>query len=197
MGLKPRSPHLSTALELGGGAVLRPLGRRDGPELLAEVEANRVRLRRWMPWVDGTRSSKDLGRFLADSETARRSASAARFAIVVEGRIAGVASLEAISRQHLSAHIGYWIAARCEGRGLVTAAAARLCQLGFETLGLHLVEIRAAPENRRSRAVPERLGFRFEGVLRERERLADRWVDHAVYSLLDSEWSRGAARRLL
>jgi hypothetical protein len=49
---------------------------------------------------------------------------------------------------------------------------------------LNRVEIHAATENRRSRAIPERLGFRQEGVLRDYERVGDRYVDIVVYSLL-------------
>jgi ribosomal-protein-serine acetyltransferase len=49
------------------------------------------------------------------------------------------------------------------------------------------VEVRAAPENRRSRAIPERLGFREEGQLREAERVKGRYLDSVVYGMLASE----------
>jgi ribosomal-protein-serine acetyltransferase len=58
----------------------------------------------------------------------------------------------------------------------------------FAGWGLNRVEIRAALENARSRAIPERLGFKKEGVLREAERLGERFVDHALYAVLASEW---------
>jgi RimJ/RimL family protein N-acetyltransferase len=46
------------------------------------------------------------------------------------------------------------------------------------------VEIRAAPENARSRAIPERLGFTQEGTLRQVERVGDRYLDNVVYAML-------------
>ena len=72
----------------------------------------------------------------------------------------------------------------------MTAAVSALVRYGFYTLKLNRVEIRAGIRNRRSRAIPERLGFRHEGTLRQAERLADRHVDHAVYGMLAGEWRR-------
>lgn len=63
----------------------------------------------------------------------------------------------------------------------------------FGRLGLHRVEIRCAADNHRSRAIPERLGFTQEGVLRESGYLNGRFVDMVVYGVLASEWRAGAA----
>jgi RimJ/RimL family protein N-acetyltransferase len=52
--------------------------------------------------------------------------------------------------------------------------------------------IRAALENVRSRAIPQRLGFREEGVLREAERVGDGYLDIVVYSMLGTEWRSSA-----
>ena len=49
------------------------------------------------------------------------------------------------------------------------------------------MEIQAATGNHRSRAIPERLGFQQEGVLREYERVGERYLDIVVYSLLARE----------
>ena len=59
-------------------------------------------------------------------------------------------------------------------------------------MGLHRVEIRAAEDNLRSRAIPERLGFEQEGVLREAERVGERYHDLVVYGLMASEWQAAA-----
>ena len=49
---------------------------------------------------------------------------------------------------------------------------------------LNKIEIRVATENVKSRALPERFGFKEEGVIRDAEWLYDRYVDHVVYGLL-------------
>jgi ribosomal-protein-serine acetyltransferase len=56
---------------------------------------------------------------------------------------------------------------------------------------LNRVEIRASVENNRSRALIERLGFRYEGLARQAFRLADGYHDDAVYSTLAAEWPAG------
>jgi ribosomal-protein-serine acetyltransferase len=58
---------------------------------------------------------------------------------------------------------------------------------------LNRVEIRAAVANERSRAIPRRLGFTEEGVLRQAERVGDRFVDHVLYAMLAEDWQSPAA----
>jgi ribosomal-protein-serine acetyltransferase len=42
-------------------------------------------------------------------------------------------------------------------------------------------------ENKRSQAIPQRLGFTHEGTARQAEWLYDHFVDHQIYSLLRSD----------
>jgi len=53
---------------------------------------------------------------------------------------------------------------------------------------MHRVEIRCGTGNHRSCAVPERLGFTREGVLREAQWVSGRWVDLVVWGMLEQEW---------
>jgi len=62
------------------------------------------------------------------------------------------------------------------------------CRYFFDALGLNRVEIRCDPANTRSRAIPERLGFTQEGVLRQVGTLSHGYYDHVVYGLLAHEW---------
>ena len=55
--------------------------------------------------------------------------------------------------------------------------------------GFGRVKLQADAVNARSRAAIERLGARFEGVLRRVQRRPDgSWRDTAVYSILADEW---------
>src|SRR6185503_18828974 len=73
------------------------------------------------------------------------------------------------SRPNAKAEIGYWLSADAVGHGIVTRSTKALTTAAFADLGLRRVSIRAAVDNVRSRAVPERLGFGYEGVLRANE----------------------------
>ncbi len=57
----------------------------------------------------------------------------------------------------------------------------------FRVWKLNRVTIECATENTRSRAIPERLGFKLEGIIRGVEKLHDHYADHAFYGLLRSE----------
>jgi ribosomal-protein-serine acetyltransferase len=64
-----------------------------------------------------------------------------------------------------------------------------LVDYAFNELGLNRLEIRCATENTKSRAIPQRLGFKQEGTIRQAEWLYDHYVDLVVYGILASEWS--------
>ena len=100
-----------------------------------------------------------------------------------------------IDWENRSTGLGYWIDGAQEGRGFVTLCVGAVLDYVFGSLHLHRVEIRAATDNQRSRAVPERLGFRLEGVIRQDHRVGNVWQDLAVYGILRSEW-RGLPRAL-
>ncbi|GAB3649010.1 GNAT family N-acetyltransferase [Glycomyces tarimensis] len=82
------------------------------------------------------------------------------------------------------AEIGYFSAPWARGRGWMTAAAKRLCRLGFEELSLERIEWRAVVGNEASRRVAEKVGFVIEGVRRQIRHRPDERVDSWTGSLL-------------
>ncbi|MEA2137118.1 MAG: ribosomal-protein-serine acetyltransferase [Solirubrobacteraceae bacterium] len=166
---------------------LRPVAAGDVDELYALVCANREHLAPWMPWAADARREATQTYVTAAQDQAARG-DGAQLAITQRGRIVGTVGFHYVSRVHSSTSIGYWLDARAQGRGTVTRAVALLLDHAFGVWRLHRVEIRAAVENARSRAIPERLGFVQEGVMRDAERFEDRYLDLVVYSLLEHEW---------
>jgi ribosomal-protein-serine acetyltransferase len=138
-----------------------------------------------MPWEETTRSPADTRAFIERSIAAEDDLDAN--GIWVRGELAGSIGMR-IDTLNNGAEIGYWIAGPFEGQGLVTRACRLFIEEGFGRLGLHRIMIRAGTENVRSRAIPERLGFTYEGTMRESGRTGGgAYVDLAVYGLLENE----------
>jgi RimJ/RimL family protein N-acetyltransferase len=90
--------------------------------------------------------------------------------------------------------IGYWIRRTHEGQGLVTEVAGALTRVAFEVDGVERVEVRCAPDNERSAAVPRRLGFSHEVTLRRRVLARDGQLrDSMVWTLFLDDYPRSPA----
>jgi ribosomal-protein-serine acetyltransferase len=175
-------------IDIGDGYVLRSLHADDVDALYAVSVADQEHLRVWMPWANDVQRAHTEK--YVTSILGRVASEEALPALIVDGeQVVGSVGFNRILHEHGQAEIGYWLAKSHEGRGLMTAAVRALLRHGFEVLDLHRISIGAAPGNARSRAIPERLGFTEEGVLRESERFPDRFGDIVVYSILRHEWS--------
>lgn len=166
---------------------LRLLEEADAESLYAVIDANRSYLARWMPWSPG-QTEDDTLEFIRRSRRQLAENQGLQLAILEEGQVVGVIGFDRIDWENRSTSIGYWIAESSQGQGVITRAVRALTDHALGSWTLNRVEIRAAVENERSRAVPRRLGFREEGLLREAERVGDRFVDHVVYAVLASDW---------
>jgi ribosomal-protein-serine acetyltransferase len=173
---------------IGPDLELRLLENRHAEGLFAVTQRNREHLRKWLPWVDGTTSPQDTRAFIATA--LQRFAAQEGFAagLWYRGELAGSIDLQKIDWFDRSSSIGYWLGADHQGKGLMTEACRAVVRYAFKELQLHRLEIRCAPGNARSCAIPERLGFKREGLLRQAQWVSGRWLDLVVYGLLANEW---------
>jgi RimJ/RimL family protein N-acetyltransferase len=99
-----------------------------------------------------------------------------------------------IDWHHRRAEVGYLMDPAARGHGWATRAVALACDWALDDLGLDRIELLAEPENRASRRVAVKAGFRREGVLRAYRLVKGRRVDLVVFSLLpDDRIGRSAA----
>jgi ribosomal-protein-serine acetyltransferase len=167
---------------------VRPLEAADAAELYALIEANRDYLTQWMPWAAG----QDLAateRFIAETEAQRARNDGFQAAVAPKGQIVGVAGFHSIDWTNRNTSIGYWLTEHAQGKGTMTTVVRALVDHAFTEWNLHRIEIHCAPANHRSRAIPERLGFREEGILRDAELINRQYLDSVVYGVLEEEWS--------
>ncbi len=164
------------------------LEEKHAPEMFALIEANRESLRQWLPWVDTTLTLDDSKMFIMRATDQFYGDTGIHCAVFYEGRMAGIIGCVKMDLGNRTCEIGYWLGDTYRGIGLMTAVCAAMLEYLFESMLLNRAEIRCAPENIKSVAVPIRLGFKKEGVVRQAAWLNDRFIDLAIYGMLAEEW---------
>jgi ribosomal-protein-serine acetyltransferase len=167
--------------DLGTGARLRSLRASDAPGMYALIASERAHFDRWLRWSTRLNSPSDSATFLAEFEAQEARGEGFHFGIFEGDTLVGGVICWPIHPRRRSAEIGYWLGTRHLGRGLVTRASALVVDHLLGAMNVHTVEIVCAVGNLSSRAVPERLGFRLEGV-RESPWRDGSVVDQVVYT---------------
>ena len=83
--------------------------------------------------------------------------------------------------------VNYWFDTRHTGKGYASEAVARLVEYGFNDLKARRVQLHASQNNIRSQTLAQRLGFVFEGQLRNHSKnfLTGELLDSKMYSMVD------------
>ena len=105
-----------------------------------------------------------------------------------DGKVVGTVTLWQLDIGNRRGESGFALGREAWGQGLMTEALGALFAFCFGVLGLHRLEADVEPANERSLALLERLGFRREGVLRERWFTYGEWQDSVMLGLLAEEW---------
>ncbi|MCF3944819.1 GNAT family N-acetyltransferase [Oceanobacillus alkalisoli] len=98
----------------------------------------------------------------------------------------GITSFERVDWNIPKCEIGYWIHTGFSGKGYMTEAVKALADYGLKDMGFKRIEIRCEPTNLKSRAIPEKLGFALDGILRNDDLSADgsELRDTCIYSIV-------------
>lgn len=178
------------SFQIDDKTVLKMLDLRDAEHLFALTIQSKNTLREWLPFIDYTRSIADSKNFILSTMKQYSDNNGFQAGIWYDGNLAGVIGFHKIDWNNKSTSIGYWLGNEYIGLGLMTKSVEAFVNHALIDLQLNRVEIRAAVENKKSRAIPERLGFQEEGCVRQAEWLYDHYVDHVIYGMLASDWKR-------
>lgn len=98
----------------------------------------------------------------------------------------GVVSFEDVNWDVPKCQIGYWINTKHSGNGYMLEAVKSVTEIGFNLMKFRRIEIRCESTNLKSRSIPEKLGFRLEGTLKDDDLSADgsSLTDTCVYAKL-------------
>ncbi|WP_313892389.1 GNAT family protein [Psychrobacillus sp.] len=168
--------------------ALKMLDLQDAEALFTLTVESKETLREWLPFIDYTKSVDDTKNFIQSTMKQYSENNGFQAGIWYDGKIAGVIGFHKIDWNNKSTSIGYWLGNDYVGLGLMTKSVEAFVDYAFKEIKLNRVEIRAAVENKKSRAIPERLGFTEEGCVRQTEWLYDHYVDHIVYGMLAADW---------
>lgn len=149
---------------------------------------------RWdPPYPEGFFEPAAVAERLAQGERAFAAGSAYRYWFSLRedpGRMIGQAHLTQVARAAFqNAILGYGLDRSAEGRGLMQEALrAVIAEMFGPEVRLHRIQAAVRPENARSRAVLQALGFQPEGLSRRYLFIDGAWRDHEVHALLNPDW---------
>ena len=168
---------------------LRLLKERHAEELLGLLDRDREYFRQWLADTDSLKTLDDVKRAMKVWLEGFANDTRLETGIWFQHQLIGVVGLDEIDQYQKTASMSYYLAAERQGHGTMTTCVRALVSYAFREMDLHRVVIYCPTENAKSRAIPERLGFREEGITRESWWLNDHFVDIAIYAMLAREWN--------
>jgi ribosomal-protein-serine acetyltransferase len=178
--------------DIRDGVYLKLLEERHAAAIFSVVNRDRAYLRKWLPWVDLTSQAGDTLKFIKTTLAQFANNEGLTAGIWCGSAYAGTIGTHKIDWLNRKVEIGYWIASKFQGQGIVTDACRLLIEHAFKEWELNRIEIHCALGNQKSCAIPKRLGFQLEGVLRKAQLVGGKYLDTNVYSMLAREWKRAS-----
>ena len=102
----------------------------------------------------------------------------------------GRCSIHSINKRDKRANISLTIKEKFWGKEYGTEAVTFLTKLAFSKLKLHRLEYGVYSHNERSMKLAEKLGFKYEGTLRDAKKIGNKYYDRLIYSKLKSEYKK-------
>ncbi|MFD1173447.1 GNAT family N-acetyltransferase [Oceanobacillus picturae] len=103
------------------------------------------------------------------------------------GKIIGSCGYNVLDFDNQKTELGYELAKEQWGKGYASEAIHALTKNAYAELGFHRIEAKVEPENGNSIRLLQKLGFTFEGTLRDAEKAKGRFLDLAMYAKLSTD----------
>jgi len=102
--------------------------------------------------------------------------------IDIDGEVAGSLGFHNINFEKRSAEVGYWLAKKYWGKGIMVKAVRELLRIGFGKNKYVRIIAYTMDENKRSWRVLEKVGFKLEGKLRKYLLKDGKFYDARLYA---------------
>jgi RimJ/RimL family protein N-acetyltransferase len=148
--------------------VIRMPKPGDGQAVFDAINASIEELKPWMPFAQNEQSAQDVELNIREAYIKFLKREDLRLLVFLKetGELVASTGLHRIDWSLPKFEIGYWIDSRFSGKGYMTEAVNRITDFAFHELKARRVEIRCDVKNKKSRAIPERLGYSLEGILK-------------------------------
>jgi N-acetyltransferase len=191
----PNQPADFALVTLAGSRVrLLPLAQDHREDLIAAARDGEL----WKLWYTTVPEPEQIGVEIERRLSLQAAGTMIPFAVIdpLSGRCVGMTTYMNIDRINRRVEIGStWYARSFQRTGLNTEAKLLLLGHAFDTLQCIAVEFRTHIRNEQSRRAIERLGAKFDGILRNHSYARDGTLrDTCVYSIIPAEWPAVRAR---
>ena len=181
------------SLELNGDNVLlRPPQYSDWTNWSKVREKNKLYLQPWEPlWSPGELERSSFVKRVRMFEKFSTNDEAYSFLIFKNENVEFIGELNISNIQRgiiQSCSIGYWIAKKYEGLGMMSESLELVKSFIFNQLKLHRIEAACLPHNSPSLKVLLKNGFKIEGTARKLLKINNKWQDHTVFSYLYEDY---------
>jgi ribosomal-protein-alanine N-acetyltransferase len=194
-----RSDGLGKFRLLGDRVYLRPPTRRDYPEWVKVRAASRAFLEPWEPsWGEDALERAVFRDRLSRIQQEWRLDLGYSFHIFRrdDDRLLGGVNLNNVRRGVAqAANLGYWMGESYSNQGFMADALRTLLPHAFQGLGLHRIDAACIPDNRPSRHLLTKFGFREIGEAKAYLKINGEWRDHLLTSALLEDLMASVAMR--
>lgn len=181
-------PGLEPEIIVSESLILKLLSQKSAGVIFKAIDLNRSELRNWLPFVDNTLREEDTELFIKTIINSSVPKPDIAYEIWFRDSFAGLIAIKEVDEWNKRAELGYWLIPQLEGNGIMTSSCKAILDITFTMLGLNRIQIKVAIGNSKSGRIPERLGFKLEGIERAGEKFPDHYKDLEVYSMLKKDW---------
>lgn len=175
-------------LQVSEDIQLKQIEISDAQDIFNTINTQRDYLGQWLPFVEHTKEVSFTEGFIKSLYEASPENRELIFVIKYKSEFAGIIGFKGTDKANKKTEIGYWLSEPMQKKGIVINSVKFLTNYAFEQLDINRIQIKCAVENHASKNIPQKLGYKLEGIERDGELLTGNvFTDIEVYSLLRKE----------
>ncbi len=168
---------------------LKEITLDDAEVIFKTINEQREYLGEWLPFVKKTKGIEDTENFINSLLNEDEEKRELITVIYFNNNFAGIIGFKDTNKVNRKTEVGYWLSEGYQNLGIIIRSIKILLKYAFEEKGINRIQIKCAVKNDKSKTIPKRLNFQFEGIERDGELLSNNsFTGLEIYSLLKTDW---------